>query len=490
MKKIVSLLLAVAMLLCATAGLCVSAYADDEDEYYVSGDFEYRLLEDGTAEITDYLGSATDLVIPSELDGYTVTSIGGRDEEISYDNVTGTVDYLHYSAFYYCDSLISVSIPSCVTSIEDRPFDYCDNLSNITVDSKNENYFSQDGVLFSKDKELIQYPSANERTSYVIPSGTISIGESAFTHSRNLTNVTIPNGLKSIGSQAFWGARELSSVVLPESVIYIGSEAFGETGLESIYVLSRNCEIIKSSAGYWGAQTFGDAVVYGYRDSTAQAYAESVFGAVPSLPPLNDFIALDELKDNIIADGTDEVYFIGSENGTSIHCTNPLDEFISVTINGELIDEANYTLTDGSTILTFKSEYLDAFPDSVNVVALNFASETVYSILKIETPIIEEPEAEASTEDTTEEEPTTEEATTDESTTEAVKDESTTTESTTAKPATETTTKAEITQPSATEKDDTEKSPSTGGESKGLLAFAAIALAGGAVMLVKKKEQG
>ena len=38
--------------------------------------YDYSILNDGTAEITDYSGSESELVIPSVIDGYSVTSIG------------------------------------------------------------------------------------------------------------------------------------------------------------------------------------------------------------------------------------------------------------------------------------------------------------------------------------------------------------------------------------------------------------------------------
>lgn len=39
------------------------------------GDYEYNVLYDGTVEITEYDGSATELKIPSEIDGKKVTGI-------------------------------------------------------------------------------------------------------------------------------------------------------------------------------------------------------------------------------------------------------------------------------------------------------------------------------------------------------------------------------------------------------------------------------
>ena len=41
------------------------------------GDFEYTVLDDGTAEITKYNGTDAKVDIPGEIDGKKVTSIGG-----------------------------------------------------------------------------------------------------------------------------------------------------------------------------------------------------------------------------------------------------------------------------------------------------------------------------------------------------------------------------------------------------------------------------
>ena len=62
----------------------------------VYGDFEYSVSGD-TAEITKYKGSASTLVIPSEIDGKKVTGIGRM-------------------AFASCTTLTDVTIPDSVTA--------------------------------------------------------------------------------------------------------------------------------------------------------------------------------------------------------------------------------------------------------------------------------------------------------------------------------------------------------------------------------------
>ena len=296
-SKVISLLLAVMMILSSLPFAGISALAA------TSGDFEYKILEDGTAEITGYTGSAETLEIPSALDSYTVTSIGAN---VFYDcdsltNITipNSVTSIGDRAFEYCTSLTSITIPDSVTSIgkyafwdcegltkitvpdsvtsigasafsgtgyynddanwengvlyignhlikansdeipseysinegtvsiADSAFEGCVNLTNITVDENNKNYSSQDGVLFNKEKtELIQYPIGNERTSYNIPNGVISIGDYAFEYCDSLTSVTIPDSVTSIGEMAFAGCGSLTSLTIPSSVTSIGYVPF------------------------------------------------------------------------------------------------------------------------------------------------------------------------------------------------------------------------------------------------------------------------
>lgn len=81
-----------------------------EDNVLRSGDYQYRVLEDGTAEITHYFGRDSVVHIPETLDGKTVTSI--RDV-----------------AFAWCSSLTTIELPDSVTSIGDQAFWGCNNLT-------------------------------------------------------------------------------------------------------------------------------------------------------------------------------------------------------------------------------------------------------------------------------------------------------------------------------------------------------------------------
>ncbi|MGN0556128.1 MAG: leucine-rich repeat domain-containing protein, partial [Candidatus Fimenecus sp.] len=131
-KRIVSLFLSLAMVLTALPLTALSALAA------TSGDFKYAVLSetDKTCEITDYTGSATKLAIPSDLDGYTVTSIGSSAfwnfTVLTSITIPGTVSNIGDCAFEHCTALASVTFSNSVTSIGDSAFEDCTALASVT----------------------------------------------------------------------------------------------------------------------------------------------------------------------------------------------------------------------------------------------------------------------------------------------------------------------------------------------------------------------
>ena len=262
LRRILSAILALCVFCTALPFTAITVQAAD-DTTYTSGDYKYRILDDGTAEITDYTGSATNLTLPSRLDGYPVTSIGDNSfrscstlESVTISNsiinlgdyafydcvslesitIPNGVTSIGYSAFFSCDSLESITIPDSVTNIEYAAFGNCWTLESIAVDANNQYYSDIDGVLFNKEQTtLIQYPVYKTQTTYVIPDNVTSIGDDAFAFC-NSSEITIPDSVTSIGDGAFCGAA-LKSITIPDSVTSIGDWAFWYcSALESITI--------------------------------------------------------------------------------------------------------------------------------------------------------------------------------------------------------------------------------------------------------------
>ena len=98
------------------------------------GDWEYSVSGDEVT-ITKYKGSATEVVIPDEISGKKVLSIG--DEafsdclKLTGIKIPDSVTSIGYKAFYRCVNLKSISIPYGVKSIEEGTFGGCYSLKNI-----------------------------------------------------------------------------------------------------------------------------------------------------------------------------------------------------------------------------------------------------------------------------------------------------------------------------------------------------------------------
>ena len=120
------------------------------------------------------------------------------------------------SAFYYCDSLTSVSIPDSVTSIGDNAFYFCESLTSVTI---------PDSVTAIGDSA---FSYCDSLTSVSIPDSVTSIGDSAFYSCDSLTSVSIPDSVTAIGDRAFYYCDSLTSVSIPNSVTAIGDYAFGD----------------------------------------------------------------------------------------------------------------------------------------------------------------------------------------------------------------------------------------------------------------------
>ena len=238
MKKILSLILSLVMLLSVTAGLNLTAKAETANSGKCGENVTYS-LDSSTGELT-------------------ISGIGNMDNYNYYDSnnpfydnyviktitISSGVTSIGDFAFNGCTNLTNVTIPDSVTSIGDRAFERCTRLKSINVDTNNKNYLSIDGILFNKDKtRLIEYPQASAITEYNIPNSVTSIGDDTFYGCTSLTSVTIPDSVTSIGYSAFRGCTSLTSVIIPNSVTSIGDSAFcGCTSLKDVYYLGKRAE--------------------------------------------------------------------------------------------------------------------------------------------------------------------------------------------------------------------------------------------------------
>ena len=211
-----------------------------EVKYAVEGG--YLTFDKKTGTVTDCDQSVTKANIPHTIKGVTVTSIGGSAfrycTSLTSVTIPDSVTSIGGWAFTDCASLTSVTIPDGVTSIGEYTFSWCTSLTSATIP---DSVTSIGEFAFHNCKSL---------TSMTIPRSVVSIGYDAFGWCESLTSVTILDGVRSIGNSAFTDCKSLTSVTIPNSVTSIGRGAFSScASLTGIWVAEGNSHYVSDASG-------------------------------------------------------------------------------------------------------------------------------------------------------------------------------------------------------------------------------------------------
>lgn len=187
-----------------------------------SKDWEYKINDTGenTISIVKYYGNETDLKVPDEIDGKTVTEIAQK-----------AIDQT---------SLHTISLPKTLTYIGDSDFSHAKNLTSIKVrDSeygKTRFWTDENGVLYgyvdhhtdvdqttyNKYLELLCYPSAKIEKSYTVDNKVTAIAGNAFSNCFYLEKINLGNGVRKLGVAAFKNCMSIQSITIPKNVQKIG----------------------------------------------------------------------------------------------------------------------------------------------------------------------------------------------------------------------------------------------------------------------------
>ncbi len=188
-------------------------------------DFTYT-VKDNNATITAYSGTASNLTIPSTIDGYNVKEIGTHAFDESRTQTNGSC-------------IVNLKISEGITKIGDFAFVRCANLENIEL-----------------------------------PESLISLGEQTFLECTKLKKINIPSKIVQLGYSGFmFQGTGFEEFTIPKNVTSISTATF------------RSCKNLKKFIVYSDNVVYGDndvfqycssdLVLHGNEGSTTQAFAKA-----------------------------------------------------------------------------------------------------------------------------------------------------------------------------------------------------------------------
>lgn len=172
-----------------------------EDDYIWDNNIIVSLSEEGMKK--------KNLEIPERCEGFSNLAFANIDSNVECITFESDKDIKLGGAFMMAQNITNVELPDQLTEIPAFAFWGCGTLKTITI-----------------------------------PSGVVTIDESAFEGDTNLEEVTFAGNVQEIGKAAFKDCTTLKKLKLPDSVYFCGEYAFsGCSALEKVELSSKLTEV-------------------------------------------------------------------------------------------------------------------------------------------------------------------------------------------------------------------------------------------------------
>ena len=200
--------------------LCACAFVTSESVYakktYTENDITYRIMNE-EAIVTSCSVAGNVVTVTEVVNGYNVTSIGRRafaGSKYSEIVLPETVVTISNDAFYACENLTSVRLPSKLSSLGARAFCECVKLKEVNLGSS------------LREIQSSAFNHCINLKKITLPSKLTVIGESAFRDCFKLTGVKLGKNVRSIDENAFARNYRLTGITIPSKVKTVGMGAF------------------------------------------------------------------------------------------------------------------------------------------------------------------------------------------------------------------------------------------------------------------------
>lgn len=357
MKRIISALLTLSIIitLCAFSFASVSA---NENDVTASGEgLKYQIEADGTATVVDHVKTNEYYIeIPEYYKGHRVTKIGDRafanKYYISSVTIPNTVKEIGREVFAVCINLKSINIPKSVVTVENNAF----------ANSYIETAVFEDGITVVPD---YMFSGCESLKSVQLPETVKEIGYWSFVNCKNLKLEALPPYLEKLSRYSFASCAALGSeLVIPKTLIESDIYAFMSTGIKKI-VFEDGIEVIPEFA-LSGADKLEEIVL----PDSVKVIKDSAFNGCESLKYVYIPSSVDEYGPMGIFPNNTELCVFGYFNtAAEIYANNNNINFVAIDKNmGDVNLDGRLSILDATEIQKNIVE-LSYFPEGLKKMA-------------------------------------------------------------------------------------------------------------------------
>ena len=233
MKKLLSIVLAAAVLLSMAVGFTVSASAATSASGTCGDNLKWT-LKSGTLTISG-AGAMYDYV----FEGNNAAPWAQYRQEIKSVVVGEGVTYIGVYSFFNLFNMTSAQLPSTLEEIGNGAFQRCYFLKDVNFPASIKTIKARafcdcraiQSIVFPEDSQLdrigeLAFNSCYSAETVYLPNSVTFIGHNAFSYCGGLKSIHIPEGLTSIPRFFLTSCTKLASVEIPAKVTKIGEKAF------------------------------------------------------------------------------------------------------------------------------------------------------------------------------------------------------------------------------------------------------------------------
>lgn len=379
MKKPISFIISISLIVTVifVAVFCANAETDKR-ELCVNEEYIYEILPDNTITIHYYIGSESNVSVPSYIGNVPVRSIetnafyGTTAKNLT---VSEGITTLKDEAFFYSKNLETVTLPSTLENVGLGVFRDCSKLKT---------------VVFSKNKATLgeyMFYGCTALEEVILPDQITNIPVGMFSYCQSLEKIDLPERLYKISRYAFYSCG-LKYISFPFEIAVIQQKAFANNrSLETIYCDDPKAVCVANDAFENCIATFPDHGAPGWPEDPpdTEPVAPIETGSIESTtaPPITDpslpFTDPTEPTVPVETSGqyeiiTNEGFYFGEEEGFQIYesskitsandvVRNNKDELLSIAWNvralGDVNNDNKVNVKDATQIQRFVAYIID-----------------------------------------------------------------------------------------------------------------------------------